>query len=230
MDRVSTAFQRLTSSASKLNAVSDELGKPIASIEAALKKLNLGVSTWVEFAGSVDHNIGWFWERSLGYAKVSGKWCIAIRTSSGDFSEEPNEEYWPFSEAPRAYRLEAVDRLLDLLEKLVTAADETTGKLKEKIDTTNQVAKAISEAPAVIKDALLAEIRKSKVVFYNTVVTQAKAIDLTADRLTFTFLPSQRALRDAADQNRGWLEELARRVSSRKITVSITQTVDSPRK
>src|SRR5436309_15454047 len=61
--RVSGAFERLSASASSLNAVSDELSKPIAAIDGALKALNLGVTGWVEFAGDVDHNAGCFWER-----------------------------------------------------------------------------------------------------------------------------------------------------------------------
>lgn len=42
-ERVSAAFDKLAESAAELNAVSDELGKPIPAIDAALQKLNLGV-------------------------------------------------------------------------------------------------------------------------------------------------------------------------------------------
>src|SRR5207245_10268704 len=100
------------------------------------------VSTWVVCAGSVDHNVGSFWDRSIGYAKVSGRWGIAICASSGDFGDEPNEELWLFGDAPRAYRLQAVDKLPELLEKLVSATDETAATLKEKIGTTTQIARA----------------------------------------------------------------------------------------
>jgi hypothetical protein len=123
---------RLSASAAVLNAVSDELSKPIAQIDAALKALNLGVTAWVEFAGQIDHNAGQFWDRSIGYTKVSGKWGIAISTSSGSFGDEPDEELWLFGDAPRSYRLEAVDKLPELIEKLVGAADETAVKLKDK--------------------------------------------------------------------------------------------------
>jgi DNA polymerase-3 subunit gamma/tau len=64
--------------------------------------------------------------------------------------------------------------------------------------------------PSGTKGAFLAEIRKSKVVFYNTVVAQAQAIEFGSDRVTFTFSPNQRTLRDMLEQNRGWLEALAR--------------------
>jgi len=53
-----------------------------------------------------------------------------------------------------------------------------------------------TSSESTVKDSLLAEIRKSKSVFYNTVVAQAQTIELAGDRVTFTFSPTQRALRD----------------------------------
>ena len=76
---------------------------------------------------------------------------------------------------------------------------------------------------AGLKDALLAEIRKSKVVFYNTVVAQAQRIETTPDRVTFSFSPAQRALRDQFEQNRSWLETVAQQLSGRKIAVTGVQ-------
>jgi DNA polymerase III subunit gamma/tau len=73
------------------------------------------------------------------------------------------------------------------------------------------------------KNALLAEIRKSKVAFYNTVVAQAQRIEATGDRLTFTFAPNQRALQAMFEEKRAWLEGLAFDVSGRKIALSVIQ-------
>jgi DNA polymerase III gamma/tau subunit len=72
------------------------------------------------------------------------------------------------------------------------------------------------------KDAFLAEIRKNKVVFYNTVVAQAQTIELAGDRLTFTFLANQRTLRDQFDEKRSWLESIAEQATGRKLTVTAT--------
>jgi len=77
---------------------------------------------------------------------------------------------------------------------------------------------------AGFKDALLAEIRKSKVVFYNTVVAQAQKIEVAADRVTFSFNPAQRALRDAFEQNRAWIESIAQQATGRKIAVASVQS------
>jgi DNA polymerase-3 subunit gamma/tau len=70
------------------------------------------------------------------------------------------------------------------------------------------------------KDAFLAEIRKSKAVFYNTVVAQAQKIEVAPDRVTFTFSATQAALRAMVEQNRAWLESVAQRIAGRKVTVA----------
>jgi DNA polymerase-3 subunit gamma/tau len=81
-------------------------------------------------------------------------------------------------------------------------------------------APATPPAPAALKDALLAEIRKSKGVFYNTVVAQAQKIEVTSEGITFSFSASQRTLRDMTDQNRAWLEAVAQQLSGRKVAVA----------
>ena len=149
-DRVSAAFEKLATSASELNAVSDELAKPIRSIEATLQKLNLGVSAWVEVAGEVDNETQHFWDRAIGYGKVSRTWGIAIRVRSGFLDDRDfREEAWRFNEAPRAYRLESLEKLPELLEKLAETADKTAADLKSKIDLTKHVATTISQMAAV---------------------------------------------------------------------------------
>jgi DNA polymerase-3 subunit gamma/tau len=84
------------------------------------------------------------------------------------------------------------------------------------------------EAPIVptggLKDRFLAEVRAGKGFFYNTVVAQAQKIDVADDRITFSFLPTHRALREQFDQTRAWLEATAERVAGRKVVVSAIQT------
>jgi DNA polymerase III subunit gamma/tau len=79
---------------------------------------------------------------------------------------------------------------------------------------------AAASDPAAFKDALLAQIKSSKTVFYNMVVAQAQKIEVAADRVTFTFAPNQRALRDTFEQNRGWLESVAQQVAGRRIAAA----------
>jgi len=79
-------------------------------------------------------------------------------------------------------------------------------------------------APAAsFKDALLAEIRKSKAPFYNMVVAQAQRIEVTDDRVAFTFSPTQRFLLDQVEQNRSWLETVAQQLAGRKVVVTAVQ-------
>jgi len=73
------------------------------------------------------------------------------------------------------------------------------------------------------KDALLAEIRKTKMAFYGTVVAQAQKIEVVGDRMTFTFSPNQRALRDMFEQHKAWLESIAQPIAGRRITMSAAQ-------
>lgn len=86
---------------------------------------------------------------------------------------------------------------------------------------------AAPTAETTFKDALLAEIRKSKAVFYNTVVAQAQKIEMADDRLTFVFSPAQRTLKDVFEQNRPWLETLAQQLAGKKIVVAGVQR-DAP--
>ena len=93
----------------------------------------------------------------------------------------------------------------------------------------SDVAAVADAAPPVgrtdsgFKDAFLAEIRKGKAVLYNMVVAQAQKIEVAGDRVTFTFSANQRALRDQFEQNRAWLESVARQTSGRKIAVVAVQ-------
>jgi DNA polymerase-3 subunit gamma/tau len=96
--------------------------------------------------------------------------------------------------------------------------------VRRPVETPPSPGRTSSTEPATFKDAFLAEIRKTKVVFYNTVVAQAQKIDVVADRITFTFSATQRTLRDVFDQNRAWLESMAEQVARRKVSVSAVQT------
>ena len=57
-----------------------------------------------------------------------------------------------------------------------------------------------SRTQGSFKDALLAEIKRSKAVFYNMVVVQAQKIEVAEDRVSFTFSPTQRTLSSALEQ------------------------------
>jgi hypothetical protein len=81
----------------------------VNKLDALLKKFNLGVPTWVSFekSRSDDGN----YQEDIGYAKINGKWGIAIRTIECDFSDpDSSVAEWQFNDAPRLLRVNAVER------------------------------------------------------------------------------------------------------------------------
>jgi DNA polymerase-3 subunit gamma/tau len=73
------------------------------------------------------------------------------------------------------------------------------------------------------KDTLIAEIKKTKAVFYNMVVAQAQKIEVAGDRVVFSFTPGQRALKDQFEQQKPWLESIALSIAGRKIAMASAQ-------
>ena len=93
----------------------------------------------------------------------------------------------------------------------------------EKPVESNVPSASASASPGAFKDALLAEIRTSRGFLYNTVIAQAQKIEVGDDRVTFTFLPAHRALREQLESQRPWLEAAAERLSGRKVAVVAVQ-------
>jgi DNA polymerase III subunit gamma/tau len=79
-------------------------------------------------------------------------------------------------------------------------------------------------APAAgLKDRFLAEIRSNKNTLYSLAVAQAQRIDVTDDRITFTFATNQNVARMQLDANKEWLEGVAQRLTGRRIQVTSAQ-------
>jgi hypothetical protein len=140
------SFTQLAAVASDLNDVSDELGKSITEIDSSLKKLNLGVSVWIRVGGWDNPQEMEYFREQLGYAKVNGKWGIALRTIAGD-DNHPDQEHieaWLFNDGPRTLRLTAIEKLPEMLLMLSKEALETAGKIKNKLAEVQEVARAIT--------------------------------------------------------------------------------------
>jgi hypothetical protein len=151
--RVQSSYLQLSTVATDLNAVSDELGKSIAEIDVALKKLNLGLTVWVN-THLWEENADYYCEE-IGYAKVDGKWGIAIRTVSGNcqWPDEDKIEQWLFGDAPRKLRLAAIEKIPELLTKLSEEAIATTSRIKSRLAEAQEVAAAVKTAAAGPKPA-----------------------------------------------------------------------------
>jgi DNA polymerase-3 subunit gamma/tau len=112
----------------------------------------------------------------------------------------------------------------------VTSPSATAGRPVARVAPVAPAARVAPPAPLAPggeREAFLDEIKRSKMFFYNTVVAQAQKIDFGPDRVTFTFLPAHRTLREQLEQNRPWLESLAGVVSGRKMPVVAAQQ-DAP--
>jgi hypothetical protein len=146
-ERLSSAYKRLVESAESLSAAADEFGKPVAEIDLALERLNLGLLTWEKVSGGDDDDLDW-WERDVGYARIRRQWGLAIRKINGNHNHPGEErvEEWLFNDAPRSYRIEALDKLPDLLEHLIKNSDKTAKKLREKVVEAQELATAITKA------------------------------------------------------------------------------------
>jgi hypothetical protein len=82
-------------------------------------------------------------------------------------------------------------------------------------------AKSVPTTPDALKDSFLAQLKASKVFFYNTVVAQAYRVDVSEGRITFTFLPNQRVPRQQCEEARPWLEAIAEKVAGRRVPVAV---------
>jgi DNA polymerase-3 subunit gamma/tau len=78
------------------------------------------------------------------------------------------------------------------------------------------------------REAFLDEIRRSKEVFYKTVVAQAQKIEFESDRVVFSFLPIHRMQREKVEEQRQWLEAVATKISGRKMGIAAVQVDLSP--
>jgi hypothetical protein len=146
-EKVQASYLQLSAVASDLNTVSDELGKSVTEIDAALKKLNLGISVWVTVSDWAGEELDYYIEQ-VGYAKVDGKWGIALRTISGNhnYPDRDEVEQWLFSDAPRKLRLASIETLPEVLKNLSDEAVKTTEKIKSRLAEVKEVAAAVKEA------------------------------------------------------------------------------------
>jgi hypothetical protein len=147
VERVQQTFRQLSVASTALNTISDKLGESIANLDGGLKKLNLGISSWVHFSEGSSEDGFYYSFDDVGYAKIGGKWGIAIRCVSGTQSEsEDNVEQWAFNDAPRNLRVKAVVKIPDLFEKLLKDAEEITKKVASQIEEVDILTRAITGA------------------------------------------------------------------------------------
>jgi hypothetical protein len=148
LEKTQLHFEALAESASSLNKASDELTKVVGNLDEALKKLNVGLTVWVNFASRGDDEEPWLYdEDQIGYCKVNGKWGFALQHVWGDNRDGDggSEGPWLFNDAPREMRLKSVEKLPDVIGELAKAAFETTRRVQEKTAQVRALAGAIEQ-------------------------------------------------------------------------------------
>ena len=72
-----------------------------------------------------------------------------------------------------------------------------------------------------LKDRFLAEVKTQKSTFYNLVVASAYAIDVTADRIVFSFQPNKKNAKLQCEDQKAWLATIAEKVAGRPTPVTV---------
>ncbi len=78
-----------------------------------------------------------------------------------------------------------------------------------------------ASTPSTLKDSFLAEIKASKSTFYNLVVASAYSIDVTPEKITFTFQPNKKNAKAQCEDQKAWLGTIAEKVVGRPLPVAI---------
>jgi prefoldin subunit 5 len=152
-ERIVASYKRLAESAQALSSKSNEFSKAIAILDAVLQKLQLGVTAWERIHGSDDDGQGNYWSQDVGYAKIDGAWGIAIREKRGNHhvDEAYESSEWLLNDAPRPLRIDAVDKLPELIDKLVKNADKTARKIDEKLSQVKGLAACLNGAATEVE-------------------------------------------------------------------------------
>ncbi len=123
-------LETLSDTAKNINKASRRLTEAVDQVNAALKKLNMGIPVWIptwsgpDIPGQVQES------EDIGYAKLKGKWGVCIRLTVEHAGPDPDVTEWHFEDAPRELRM----RNIKYLQKLVAAMNEQGNEAANEID------------------------------------------------------------------------------------------------
>jgi hypothetical protein len=139
----------LDATAQELNQASNSINATLNAIEKVLGGINVGLEIWLsapltrtDAEGSMTTDSVWI-EQRLGYARINGKWCLAVkrlRFHSGFFEGDRSCPFQnefrdgpeiPLAQASREARIEALGMLSELVALLDSAAKAKLAKIKE---------------------------------------------------------------------------------------------------
>lgn len=155
---LSSVLSTIESSSKHLNTVSNNSNAVLRSIEKRLIGANIGLEIWwdkktLDHMGSTDlrHDETACWRtQQLGFSRIGGDWCLAIRTMRNgayffegeeDVREAVDGEPTALLRAPRNIRLEALRLMPEFLVFLQTSIEETTNNLETATAALAQIKK-----------------------------------------------------------------------------------------
>jgi hypothetical protein len=144
MAELEATLRLLSSASDSLNKASDSLNESISQVEAALQPYNLGIAVWVEVERvSLDPDRGIEEVIQLGYGKLDGKWGLLTSSYRNDGPDETWDERF-LRDASRYRRFVAIDKLSDLISKLVEEADKSAKATTVRAEKTRQIATSLA--------------------------------------------------------------------------------------
>jgi hypothetical protein len=150
IQRVQDLYRKLIAVSTELNGESDRLGAAIDKFDASLRKLGLGITSWVVFRSGGSEDGFYYSVEEIGYAKIGKEWGLAIQTRSGNESDDSDDVdgCWSFNDAPRELRVRAVGKIPDLLEKLIKDAADIAKQVSQQVEVVDGLTAAIKNLPA----------------------------------------------------------------------------------
>jgi len=150
-NNLSSIFSSLESQANALNRASDTANQTLIDAEEKLISLNIGVEQWFPKAlestdadgGINPHETTEHIEDILGFARVEGKWCFAVKKIKrvsgfyeGDMGCPYENQYIEAKPAPllkqsRSLRINAIEVLPEFLEQILEHVSQKLEKLNE---------------------------------------------------------------------------------------------------
>jgi hypothetical protein len=147
--KTDASLRKLSKVSQELNKVSDDLSKELTAIEKALNTLNLGVSAWLRLSSerSYDDGVGSYLTDvvDIGYARVKGKWGLVYLGYCDEMGIDEGMSAEPLHNASRKIRIDAVEKLPELIDRLSESALKTTTKAQVSVAKAREISNALSE-------------------------------------------------------------------------------------
>jgi DNA polymerase-3 subunit gamma/tau len=142
-DSLRASLQRARRVAPELASATDAVNIALERVEQALTTLNLGVTACIDL--DPDRNPRDDWARCLRFGKDGSTWRLLLE-SGPEGGDADDWSQSPLLSASKEVRLQAVEQLPALIDKLVEAAEDQVGRFRAAAAKAQAVAAAIAEA------------------------------------------------------------------------------------